>query len=189
VVVVSLLRAAASVTLLLVVYYVVPLDRPLSPSTVIWLGLGFAAAAAIVAWQVRAVLVSDVPRLRATQTVVTGLAVFLVLFASIHFRLSQGNPDSFTEPLSRTDSLYFTITLFATVGFGDIAPRTEVARILTMIQMVVGLVLVGLVARILLGAVQTAEQRREATSRGTTTTEPGGDPLAEPDPGRTTPDR
>jgi hypothetical protein len=39
-VVASLLRAGASVTVLVVVYYVVPLDRPLDPGTWIGLGLG-----------------------------------------------------------------------------------------------------------------------------------------------------
>ena len=162
---VSLLRAGASVTALVVVYYLVPLDRPLQPATLIGFGLGLAGFAAVIAWQVRAILTSDVPRLRAVQAIAVGLAVLLLLFASIYLRIAHENPDSFTEPLSKTDSLYFTITVFATVGFGDITPRTELARIITMIQMLTGLVVVGLVARILLGAVQTAVQRRERDDR------------------------
>jgi hypothetical protein len=161
----SLLRAGASVAALVVVYYLVPLDRPLQPATLIGFGLGLVGFAAVIAWDVRAILVSDVPRLRAVQAVAVGLAVLLLLFASIYLRISHANPDSFTEPLSRTDSLYFTITVFATVGFGDITPRTEIARIITMIQMLVGLVVVGLVARILVGAVRTAVQRRERDGR------------------------
>jgi hypothetical protein len=39
------------------------------------------------------------------------------------------------EPLSRTDALYYTITVFSTVGFGDITPRADLARIVTMVQM------------------------------------------------------
>jgi voltage-gated potassium channel len=162
---VSLLRAGASVTALVVVYYLVPLDRPLQPATLIGFGLGLAGFAAVIAWQVRAILTSDVPRLRAVQAIAVGLAVLLLLFASIYLRIAHENPDSFTEPLSKTDSLYFTITVFATVGFGDITPRTELARIITMIQMLTGLIVVGLVARILLGAVQTAVQRRERDDR------------------------
>lgn len=162
---VSLLRAGASVTALVVVYYLVPLDRPLQPATLIGFGLGLAGFAAVIAWQVRAILTSDVPRLRAVQAIAVGLAVLLLLFASIYLRIAHENPDSFTEPLSKTDSLYFTITVFATVGFGDITPRTELARIITMIQMLTGLIVVGLVARILIGAVQTAVQRRERDDR------------------------
>jgi hypothetical protein len=31
--------------------------------------------------------------------------------------------------LTRTDSLYFTVTVFATAGFGDISPASQVARL------------------------------------------------------------
>lgn len=161
-VVASLLRAGGSVTLLTAVYYTVPLDRPLNPATWIGFGLGLVAFAAVIAWQVRAILASDVPRLRAVQAVAVGLPMLLLLFASTYLRISHDAPDSFSEALGRTDALYFTVTVFTTVGFGDIAPRSELARILTMFQMLTGLVVVGLVAKILLDAVQTAVRRRES---------------------------
>ncbi len=163
-VVASLLRAGASVALLMAVYYTAPLDRPLNPATWIGFGLGLVAFAAVIAWQVRAILVSDVPRLRAVQAVAVGLPLLLLLFASAYLRISRASPDSFSEALGRTDALYFTVTVFTTVGFGDIAPRSDLARILTMIQMLTGLVVVGLVAKILLDAVQTAVRRRESES-------------------------
>lgn len=163
-VVASLLRAGASVTVLVFVYYTVPLDRPLDAATWIGFVLGLLAFAAIIAWQVRAILASDIPRLRAIQAVAIGLPILLLLFASTYLRISRDAPDSFTEALGRTDALYFTVTVFTTVGFGDIAPRSELARILTMIQMLTGLVVVGLVAKVLLSAVQTAVRRRERGS-------------------------
>jgi voltage-gated potassium channel len=161
-IVASLLRAGASVTLLTAAYYTIPLDRPLNAATWIGFVLGLGAFAAVIAWQVRAILASDVPRLRAVQAVAIGLPMLLLLFASAYLRISHDAPDSFSEALGRTDSLYFTVTVFTTVGFGDITPRSELARILTMIQMITGLVVVGLVAKILLGAVQTAVRRRES---------------------------
>jgi voltage-gated potassium channel len=161
-VVASLLRAGASATLLVLVYYTIPLDRPLDTGTWIGFGLGLVAFAAVIAWQARAILASAVPRLRAIQAVAVGLPMILLLFASIYLRISRAAPDSFSEALGRTDALYFTVTVFATVGFGDIVPTSETARILTMVQMLTGLVVVGLVAKILLGAVQAAVQRRES---------------------------
>ena len=166
-VVASLLRAGASVTVLMFVYYTIPLDRPLDAATWIGFVLGLVAFAAIIAWQVRAILASDVPRLRAIQAVAIGLPMLLLLFASTYLRISRDAPDSFSEALGRTDALYFTVTVFSTVGFGDIVPRSELARILTMIQMLTGLVVVGLVAKVLLGAVQTAVRRRESESPAT----------------------
>ena len=85
----------------------------------------------------------------------------LLLFAATYVLIARDDPDSFSEMLSRTGALYFTLTVFATVGFGDIAPRSDVARILTMIQMIIDLVVVGLIAKILFRAVDVAKQRRE----------------------------
>jgi voltage-gated potassium channel len=181
-VVASLLRAGASTTLLVVVYYTVPLDRPLDAATWIGFGLGLLAFAAVIAWQVRAISASDIPRLRAIQAVAIGLPMLLLLFASVYLRISRASPDSFTEALGRTDALYFTVTVFSTVGFGDIAPRSELARILTMTQMIMGLVVVGLVAKILLGAVQTAVRRRESEGTATAVTPDSQKPDAT-DPG------
>jgi voltage-gated potassium channel len=181
-VVASLLRAGASVTVLVLVYYTIPLDRPLNAATWIGFGLGLLAFAAVIAWQVRAILASDVPRLRAVQAVAVGLPLLLLLFASTYLRISRASPDSFSEALGRTDALYFTVTVFTTVGFGDIAPRSDLARILTMIQMLTCLVVVGLVAKILLDAVQTAVRRRES-ERPATAVPPDGRKPDVPDRG------
>src|SRR4051794_21463970 len=155
------LRAAAAVTLLTVGYYLAPLDHPLDPGTLIEFVFALAVVGAVVAWQVRNILSSDVPRLRAVQTVAVGLPMLLLVFASVYVQIETNQPNSFTEALSRTDALYFTVTVFATVGFGDIAPTSELARIVTMTQMLMGLIVLGLVARIVVGAVQTAVSRRE----------------------------
>jgi voltage-gated potassium channel len=156
---VSLLRSAASVTLLVVVYYKAPLDGSLDTASWIEFGVGLLAFAAMIAWQVRAIINSDLPRLRAIQAVAVGLPLLLLMFASVYIVIARSQPDAFTEALSRTDSLYFTVTVFTTVGFGDIAPKTELARIVTVIQMLLGLIAVGLVARLLLTAVQVAVRR------------------------------
>ena len=55
---------------------------------------------------------------------------FLLLFASTYFTLSDREPTTFSETLSRTDALYFTMTVLSTVGFGDIAPQTPVGQVL-----------------------------------------------------------
>ena len=71
------------------------------------------------------------------------------------------DPSAFTEPLSRTDTLYFVITVFATVGFGDISPVSAAARVLASVQMIGDVVLIGLLVRAMLTAVERgrAEQK------------------------------
>jgi voltage-gated potassium channel len=166
VVTVSLLRSGATVVVLVVLYYLNPLDRSLDAGTVIAFAIGLLAFACVVAWQVRGILSSDVPRFRAIQAVAVDLPLLLLLFASTYVVISHNASASFSEAPSHTDALYFTVTVFATVGFGDIVPRSEVARIVTMTQMMMGLIAVGLVAKIVLGAVQVAVRRRDDAASG-----------------------
>jgi voltage-gated potassium channel len=158
---VSVLRSAAVAVLMVVGYYQAPLDRPLDARVAVWLALGLLALAGALVWQVRAITRSGTPRLQAIQAVAVGLPFLLLLYASTYCVMSVDRPASFTEELGRTDALYFTLSVFTTVGLGDIAPASEAARILTMTQMVVGLVAVGAVARILLGAVQVAVDHKD----------------------------
>jgi voltage-gated potassium channel len=160
----ALLRAAATVALLLCGYFLAPLDRPLDAGTLVKFLLGLVLVGAIVALQARRILTSHVPRLQAIQAIAVILPLLLLVFAAIYVAIETNRPGSFTEPLSRIDSLYFTVTVFSTVGFGDIAPKSELARVLTMTQMLMGLVAVGLVARILFGAMETAVARRDDTA-------------------------
>ena len=175
-----LLRAAAAVALLVVGYYLAPLDRPLDTGTLITFLLALALVGAVIAWEVRNILISDVPRLRAVQTVAVGVPMLLLVFASVYVQIETSQPNSFSETLSRTDALYFTVTVFSTVGFGDIAPKSELARIVTMSQMLTGLIVLGLVAKVVFGAVQTAVARREGAA-DVRPTAPGRDDTQQPD--------
>ncbi|MFF4587855.1 potassium channel family protein [Streptomyces sp. NPDC001388] len=160
----SVVRSAVAVVLWVVVYYLMPLDHGLDIGAAIALVVCLVLFAGVVVWQIRAVTTSRYPRLRAIETLSTAGPVFLVIFSAAYVLLSENQADSFSETLGRTDALYFTVTVFATVGFGDITPVTGTARVLTMVQMLADLILVGMVARILLGAVRIAEDARSAGS-------------------------
>jgi voltage-gated potassium channel len=92
----------------------------------------------------------------------TAIPLFLVAFAAAYFVMGEGQAGSFSEPLTRTDALYYTVTIFSTVGFGDITPTTQPTRIVTMIQMLVDLVIFGVVARALVNAVGAGPRHRTA---------------------------
>jgi voltage-gated potassium channel len=168
----SLSRAGLSTIALLALYYRVPLDRPADLGLLMWLVIGLVAIGGVIGWQARAIAVSDMPRLRAVETAVAGLAALLILYASVYVVMSNGRPASFSEVLGRTDALYYTMTIFATVGFGDITPTAESTRIVTMTQMLVGILAVGLAAKLLVGAVQ------DAVTRGSAAERPSVDPAA-----------
>ena len=92
------------------------------------------------------------------QALASTTALFLLLFASAYFILSLQDRSTFTEPLSRSDALYFTITIFATVGFGDISAATEMTRLVVAGQMLLDLVVLGLGIQVILGAVQRGKE-------------------------------
>jgi hypothetical protein len=52
--------------------------------------------------------------------------------------------------------------VFSTVGFGDITPKTDLARVATMVQMLGDLLVVGLVLHLMVGTVTAGLQRRAA---------------------------
>jgi voltage-gated potassium channel len=54
---------------------------------------------------------------------------------------------NFGEKLTHTDALYFTVTVFTTVGFGDITAKSEGARLLVTGQMATGLIILGIGSR------------------------------------------
>jgi voltage-gated potassium channel Kch len=76
--------------------------------------------------------------------------------------MQRASPDSFSHSLTRTDALYFTVTTFTTVGYGDITATSQSARLVVTAQMLLDLLALGLGVRVLLGAVQLARQGRPA---------------------------
>ena len=160
----ALVRPTLSTTGLLLTYYLLPLGNSVPRMTATTLLVALAIVVALLTWQVHTIRTATYPRLRAIETTAFSLPLFILLFASAYFASSSTNPASFSEGLDRTDALYFAITVFASVGFGDITAVTQGARILVMIQMIGDLLLVGIVARVVLGAVRIGMGRQE---RGT----------------------
>lgn len=72
----------------------------------------------------------------------SALSTTVLMFATIYWTLS-GQPGScFSTPLTRADSLYFTVATLTTTGYGDLAPVTQTCREIATVQMVAGLVLI-----------------------------------------------
>jgi voltage-gated potassium channel len=153
-VVVTLLRAAVTTTVLVAIYYLLPLDRYSISFGVGTLLAGLIGLVLLVTFQVRAIIKAEYPVLRAVGALATSAPLFLLQFATSYYVMGTISAANFSEPLTRTDALYFTVTVFATVGFGDITATTQTARVLVMAQMLLGIVVVGLGARIFVDAVK-----------------------------------
>ena len=156
---VTLLRALGSTVALIAIYYLLPLDRSLIGVVVGILAFGLLALVGLVAVQVRSISRAKYPVLRAVGALATSVPLFLLLFAGTYFVMGGVSEANFSEPLTRTDALYFTATVFATVGFGDIVATTESARVVVMGQMIADIVIIGLGARVIVDAVKRGQQR------------------------------
>ena len=117
----SMLRAVGSVIVSVAVYYLLPLYTSATWAAITILVTGLVVLMALVACSVWSILRSPFPGLRAIEA----LAVIVPLFASAYVVMGRLARTSFTQPLTHTDALYFTVTVFTTVGFGDITARTE----------------------------------------------------------------
>jgi hypothetical protein len=157
----GLLRALVTAVVMVALYYVLPLDRRSDAAVFVVLVVGIALLAGMIAWQARAIVRSDYPGIRAVQALASTTPLFLLLFASAYFVLSLDDAAMFTEPLTRSDSLYFTVTIFSTVGFGDISAKAETTRLVVTAQMLLDLVVLGLGIQVILGAVKQSKANTE----------------------------
>jgi voltage-gated potassium channel len=175
-----LVRGLLTSAALVVLYYKVPTTGALDASAIARLVVGLLVFAMLIVWQVRAILRSEFPGLRAVEALAAAIPLFLLLFASAYLTMADAQAGAFTEPLTKTNALYFTVTVFATVGFGDIAPKTEAARVATMVQMMGDLVVVGLVVRVMVGAAKVGREQRsaEAGARAASAEPASGDPTS-----------
>ena len=161
----TIVRAALSAVILVVLYYILPIEHRANQSVALRLTVALVFFGVVLAIEVRQITTHDQPMLRAGVAMATIIPLFLVLFAWIYLTMSASSPAAFGTHLSRTSALYFTVTVFSTVGFGDITPKTDPARIVAMVQMLSDLVVLAVVVRLILGAA-TRGMARLRTSDG-----------------------
>jgi voltage-gated potassium channel len=129
------------------VYALVPWDRLEADRTVIlvitFVG-GVIGTAALVAWQVlsyREAALTGAARARGLLLAVYGAMLF---FATAYYLMAVAHPEQIDGLKTRTDSLYFTLSILSTVGFGDVHAAGQAARVMVILQIAFDLVVVGL---------------------------------------------
>ena len=167
--VMTLVRVFVATTALIIAYFVFPTDD--RDNAVVGLIAVLIAVGIFVAvfWrQLRRIRSSDHPLLRAAEAIVLVAIVFIILMSTVAAAFSASDSGSYSEPLSRLDALYFTVTTLATVGYGDITPTAPETRAFTIIQIVLGVALLGVGLRSLVVMAQNVKQQRA----GATTDDP-----------------
>jgi voltage-gated potassium channel len=152
--------AVGCAALALALYYIVPILR--KPHGPVWWRLLVALVifGVVLSHELGSIVRHAEPMQRAVIAISVLIPLFVVMFSWIYLTMSRSNPGSFSTPMSRSTALYFTITVFSTVGFGDIVPHTDPARLVTSVQMVSDLVLLAVVVRLLFGVASREAARR-----------------------------
>jgi voltage-gated potassium channel len=163
----ALLRSLLSVVVVVAIYFQLPLSNFSGSRTIVEFVIGLLVVVAVLAGQALAIVRSPYPLTRTIEALSTTGPLFLILFAITHFAINSAEPGSYSQQMSRLDALYFTVTTFATVGYGDISPTSQGARLAALLQMVLGLVLVGAIARAITGAAQLGMKRYRSEREST----------------------
>ena len=159
-VLVAVVRVTLSVSALVAAYFLIPARSDDGAPSWPWLVLELGVFAVIVGVQVPAIVNSKNPVLRAVETVAILVPLYLLIFARIYLANSLDDPSAFTQPMDVVTALYFTVTVFATVGFGDIVAQTDSMRLLVTVQMLLNLVVFGVVIRLLVSAARRGVAKR-----------------------------
>jgi hypothetical protein len=133
------------------------LARPLTA----WLGLPTLSKLTLAAWTLLG-LVAAASALRFAMSgtrveaehLFAALSAYLlagIYFGLLYWAIEQIRPGTFAPPnFSRTGAIYFSFVTLATLGYGDIVPRADLARGLAVVEGIGGqLFLAVLVARLL----------------------------------------
>ena len=154
----AVLRIVGSITVLVAVYYLLPLDHSSTGTAVTILVIGLVVFVGLVAFHARAITRSPIPGVRAVEALAISVPLFLLLFASTYVVMATMSAGNFGGRLTHTDGLYFTVTVLSTVGFGDITAKSQAARLVVTGQMITDLVIFALAIKVIVGAVRRGRQ-------------------------------
>ena len=121
----SALRVVLTTSALTWIYFAVPVSRTFTRSGGVLLVTGLVSLIVFFPLQVRSIMRSGSPRLRAVEVLASAVALLVLLFALSYFLVADHDPSAFSEPLSRLDALYLTITVLATGQFDPVSVAVD----------------------------------------------------------------
>ena len=160
-VILMFLRLVLGVGVVLLVYALLPMGGDQWWSAVIpLLVIGTCVFTYVFVHGLRRIISGRHPAIEAVETMVLTILVVIVVFATIAVDIEAQWPGSYSEGLTKIDGIYFSVTTIATVGYGDITPVTEGARLATVVQMLANLAVLGLAVRLLTRALSRSQASR-----------------------------
>ena len=169
---------AALAALPFAAFYALPLDR----SWLIAALVGPVVVAALLPVAIRRsrrILNSTRPLVDTARTLILLLTMIVLAFASTYDACSETHSPGEVRGLeTKTDAVYFTVTILSTVGFGDIYPAGQTARAVATLHMVSNLVLVAVSVRLVTWAARRRADGTRLLSEAPTPPRLGGQRLS-----------
>ncbi|MCX5390557.1 potassium channel family protein [Streptomyces sp. NBC_00094] len=166
----------SGLTVLIAAYFTLPLSV-FRPSRPVFSWVTFVVILTILAIlllkQIRSVLVDDQSG-RPALGIPLLVGLSLVIFATAYLTLSRQHGE-FDGLATRTDALYFTVITMSTVGYGDVAPTGQTARLVVTLQIVYNFVFIAAAATAFTQRLRSRVTAR-MRARGTTPVHPPDDP-------------
>ena len=151
-------RTFTAAVALLIAYFWFPTDRDPTAGVFVVLAGGLIAFAVVAVLQIRQLKRAPYPLLRGVQALLMVSLMFIVAFSLTYVLMAQADPAAFSEPMTKSAAIYFTVTTVATVGFGDIVATTDATRLVVTVQMLMGIGILATTARVVLSATQSRHQ-------------------------------
>ncbi len=142
-------RSVVALTLLLALYFVAPLGTGEDPLPLTASVLLVVVGGVALAWVISVQAARQVRGERDAELHSLLLLLWLVvaLFSTAYVLLDHADPGQLVGVETRLDSVYFTLTTLATVGYGDAHAAGQVARGLVSLQIVFDVLFVALLVR------------------------------------------
>ena len=152
-------------------YFAVPLDTfgPNRP-VISWITLlcALLLLAVLLLRQIRLVMVES-DQGRPALVIALLILMSLLIFARSYLALSRSG-DEFNGLHTQIDALYFTVITLSTVGYGDVSPAGQEARVVVMVQIAYNFVFLtagaSALTRRLRGQAVTRMQSRQSAASG-----------------------
>ena len=160
-------RVARSVAILggaLLFYYSVPLpDESVTGLALAMFLVGLVVLIVLIVQQVRHHLQAPDNETVRLYSLLAVLYVVITFFALTYVWLERASPGEFAELDTRTDALYFTVVTLGTVGYGDVHPVGQAARLIATTQIAFDLVFVAALLSVFSSRVTRVVAARSAT--------------------------